>query len=68
MLSEERLRALEWAIAYLRVNKEPVGCRCAGSCDRCEEWDRHAAVVHIDTVIELVAEVRRLQSEVSRGG
>lgn len=63
MLSDRRLRELEWAAEFMRANTKRRGCRCAGTCPACVQWAHQAARVSPGTALELIGEVRRLQAE-----
>lgn len=56
-MTEQQLRELEWAAAYL-LSRRPPRCRCGGTCGGCQAWAAAQARVRPEVVLELVREVR----------
>ena len=62
MLSEERLREIEWAATYLQNTKARKGCRCAGSCDECRAHRQAAEKLKPTTLLQLIAHIKALKN------
>lgn len=64
-MTEERLRELEWAAAFVRSNPVRVGCRCAGTCAACAEIATQLRKIGPDTITELVLALREARASVA---
>lgn len=58
MLSEEKIRELEWAATFVKNNKRRQGCRCGGSCSDCKTHQEQSSKINPDAVLALIAHIR----------
>lgn len=62
-VTKERLRELEWAATFVKETPAPERCRCAGTCDRCRQYNDAWAKLSPEAVLALITEVRRIRTD-----